>query len=107
MSGSSGGGGGGYSYQAPSCELLKFSILVSSPQPAGVALLTVGDVLDIDVTQMGAQVVVRVLKGGTAVGGLAGPDATKLRNCMDEGHAYKATVLSLNGGQVRVEVTLR
>lgn len=108
MSGSSGGGGGGgggVPDTQPSCDILKFNILVSSPQPAAVAALKVGDVLDIDVAQRGAQVVVRVLQNGTLVGGLAGPDATRLRNCIEDGHDYQAEVLSITGGQVRVEVT--
>jgi hypothetical protein len=106
MSGSSGGGGGGgVPDTQPSCNDLKFTILVSSPQPAAVAALKVGDVLDIDVAQRGAQVVVRVLQNGTLVGGLAGPDATRLRNCIEDGHDYQAEVLSITGGQVRVEVT--
>ncbi|MCW5660095.1 MAG: hypothetical protein KIT60_20525 [Burkholderiaceae bacterium] len=107
MSGSSGGGGGGggVADTQASCSDLKFSILVSSPKPAAVAALKVGDVLDIDVVQLGAQVVVRVLKNGTLVGGLAGPEATRLRNCIADGHDYQAEVLSITSGQVRVEVT--
>lgn len=106
MSGSSGGGGGGgVPDNPPSCDALRFTALVSSPQPVAVASLKVGDVLDIDVAQRSGQVVVRVLKEGQLVGGLAGPDATRLRNCIDDGHSYRAEVLSINVGQVRVEVT--
>lgn len=107
MSGSSGsgGGGGGVPDTQPSCSDLKFTILVSSPQPAAVAALKPGDVLNIDVVQRGAQMVVRVLQNGVLVGGLAGPDATRLRNCIEDGHMYQAEVLSITGGQVRVEVT--
>ena len=107
MSGSSGGGGGGGGGvldTQPSCNQLKFSILVSSPQPAAVGALKVGDKLDIDVAQQGALKLVRVLRNGTLVGGLAGPDATRLRNCIEEGHDFQAEVLSITGGQVRVEV---
>jgi len=103
--GGGGGGGGGVPDIQPSCDALKFSILVSSPQPAAVAALKIGDVLDVDVAQLGAQMVVRVLQNGTLVGGLAGPDATRLRNCIEEGHDYQAKVLSVTSGQVRVEVT--
>jgi len=105
MSGSSGGGGGGVPDTQPSCSILRFTILVSSPQPAAVATLNIGDMLEVDVAQVGAAVVVRVLKNGTLVGGLAGPDATRLRNCIEDGHDYQAEVLSITGGQVRVEVT--
>ena len=105
MSGSGGGGGGGgVSDPQPLCSELKFTILVSSPQPAAVAALELGSVLMIDVAQQGIQMVVRVLHNGTLVGGLAGPDAARLRNCIEGGHVYEAEVLSINGGQVRVEV---
>lgn len=88
----------------PSCDLLRFEAQIASPQPAVVATLSVGEVLSVDVATMNGQVVVRVLKGAAIVGGLAGPDATRLRRCAEEGHLYKATVRSINGGQVRVFV---
>jgi hypothetical protein len=102
-SGGSGGGGGDVGYEL-SCDQLKFEAQLTSPQPAVVASLKVGDVLDIDVANMKGQVIVQVLKGKQAAGGLAGPDATRLRNCMEQGNKYKATVRSVNGGQVRVVV---
>lgn len=105
MSGSGGGGGGGVPDPRSPCGELKFTILVSGPQPVAVAALKPGDVLIIDVAQQGAQMVVRVLRNGALVGGLVGPDATRLRNCIENGHSYQAKVLSINGGQVRLEVT--
>lgn len=104
MSGSNGGSGGGsYDYDSP-CDKLRFETQLTSPQPAAVATLGVGDILDITVVTMKGQVIVQVLKNGQVVGGLAGPDATKLRNCFEQGHQYKAIVRALNGGQVRVVV---
>ena len=104
MSGSGGGGGGGGPDTYSQCDSLRFDAQLTSPQPLVVATLNVGEVLDIAVATMKGQVVVQVLKGGQLAGGLTGPDATRLRNCMDDGHQYKATVLSVNGGQVRVRV---
>lgn len=106
MSGSGGGsaGGGASGTQDSPCDNLKFEARISSPKPAVVATLVVGDVLDIAVTNMKGQIVVEVLKNSNGVGGLTGPDATRLRNCMDQGHKYKATVRNLNGGQVLVKV---
>jgi len=105
-SGGGGGGGGGVPDTPPSCNALKFKALLASPQPAAVATLRVGEFLDIDVAQQSGQVVVRVLKkNGTVVGALAGPDATRVRNCIGQGHDYQAEVLSINLGQVQVEVT--
>lgn len=106
MSGSSGGGGsgGGRGDVDPPCDKLQFEAQLTSPQPAVVETLKVRDVLVIAVAIMKGQVVVQALKNGELAGGLAGPDATRLRNCMDQGHQYTATVRAINGGQVRVLV---
>ena len=104
MSGSGGGGsGGGHDDESP-CDKVRFEAQLTSPQPAVVVTLTVGDVLDIAIVTMKGQVVVQVLKNGKVVGGLAGPDATRLRNCIEQGHHYKAAVRGISGGQIRVLV---
>lgn len=103
MSGSSGGGGGAPDYESP-CDSLRFEAQLTSPQPAVVSRLKPGDLLDVRVVNMKGQIVVQVLKDGEAAGGLAGPDATRLRNCIEKGHDYKAKVWTINGGQVRVFV---
>ena len=69
-----------------------------------VATLEVGDILDIIIANMKGQLVVQVLKSNLVAGGLAGLDVTRLRNCIDQGNQYTATVRSINGGQVRVLV---
>lgn len=101
--GGSGSGSAGGTYDLP-CDKLRFEAQLTSPQPAVVAMLSVGNVLDIVVANMGGQIVVQVLKNGQVAGGLAGPDATRLRNCMNQGNTYSATVRTINGGQVRVLV---
>lgn len=102
--GGGGGGGGGVPDAGPSCERLKFTAQLTSPQPAVVATLKAGEVLDVALANMNGQLVVQVVKNKQPVGGLAGPDATRLRNCLNDSHHYSATVLSVNGGQVRVEI---
>ncbi len=101
MSGSGGGVGGSSDYDIP-CDSLEFEAQLTSPQPAIVPTLVVGEVLDIIITIMNDQVVLQVLKNGQVAGGLAGPDATRLRNCIEKHHKYGATVRLVNGGQVRV-----
>ncbi len=103
-SGGGGGGGGGGDPHPSACETLRFDAQLVSTQPAVVATLKVGDVLDVALAVLKGQTVVQVLKGGQVVGGLTGPDANRLRSCIEEGHVFKATVLSINGGQVRVRV---
>lgn len=107
MSGSGGGragGGGGGDPHPPGCETLRFDTQLVSTQPAVVATLQVGDVLDVVLAIMKGQTIVQVLHNGQVAGGLTGLDANQLRNCIDDGHQYTATVLSMNAGQVRVRV---
>lgn len=105
MSGSGGGGsgGGGPGYSSP-CDTLRFDSQLSSPQAAVVKALNVNDVLLIVVVPMNGQVVVQVLSHGQPAGGLTGPEATQLRNCIEQGHNFTATVLQIVSGQVRVRV---
>lgn len=102
-SGRSVGNGGGGGQETP-CESVRFDSQLTSPQPPVVATLNVGDVLDVVLVNMSGQRVIQVLKNGNIAGGLAGLDAYRLRTCIDDGHVYRATVLSVNGGQVRVRV---
>jgi len=106
MSGSGGGGsgGGGGTYDDAPCDRLRFDAQITSPQAPVVATISVGDVLDVVVATMHGVLVVQVLKNGQVAGGLAGPDASRLRNCIDKGFVYRAVVLAVLGGQVRVRV---
>jgi len=105
MSGGGGGGGGGgrINDETP-CDRLQFEAQLTNPQPATVATLAPNEVLDVVLNTRQNVLVVEVHKGEQLVGGLAGPDATRLRNCIGEGHSYVAVVLAVNGGQVRVRV---
>lgn len=104
MSGSSGSGGGGGVYDDAPCDRLRFEAQITSPQGPVVATISVGDALEIMTATMQNVLVVQVLKNGQIAGGLAGPDASRLRNCMEQGYTYRAIVVSVNGGQVRVRV---
>lgn len=103
--GGGGGGGGGQPDDDVPCDRLKFEAQLTSPQAQAVAGLQVGEVLDVDLVSMKGVLVIQVLKGATPVGGLAGPDATRLRNCINDGHKYTATVRAINGGQIRVQIS--
>lgn len=104
MSGSSGGGYSGGSENYSPCESLRFDANLTSPKPSVVGTLKVGAVLTIVVAEMKDVIVLQVLAGGLVVGGLTALEAARLRTCIDQGHTYQATVLSLDGGQVRVRV---
>lgn len=107
------GGGGGSSrgsrqsrerYNPPKCEDVSFDAQLTSPDPALAPGLRVGEVLDVSVATASGRRVVQVTKAGQRVGGLAGTDASRVRECIDNGHQYKATVQSVNSGQVVVRV---
>lgn len=105
MSGGGGGGSGGGGDPTPSsCETLRFDAQLTSPQAPVLATLNVGDVMDVVLSSLKGVTIVQVLHAGNVAGGLTGPDASRLRACIEQGHSYRATVLSINGGQVRVHV---
>lgn len=105
-SGGGGGGGGGGVYDDAPCERVRFEAQITSPQGPVVATISMGDVLDVVTVTMQNVLVVQVLKNGKVAGGLAGPDASRLRNCMEQGYSYHATVVLVLGGQVRVRIEL-
>lgn len=102
MSGGGGGGGGGRDYGP--CEELKFDAQLTSPQPMVVQTLSAGEILQVNIVNLKGQQILQVLKNGEPVGGLIGGDAGRLRECILAGHDFNATVLTINGGQVRVHV---
>jgi hypothetical protein len=102
----SGGGGGGSwteTDQVP-CSKLKFDTQIATPQPGAIQTIMVGDVLQVGLLPVGGAQVVAVLKNGQLIGGLAGGLVNRLRECLLAGNQFKATVLSINNAQVRVEI---
>jgi len=101
------GGGGGGSWTSDNdvhCSRLRFQTQIATPQPGAVQTLLLGDVLDVSVVNIGGALAVAVSKSGSIVGGLAGGLVNKLRECLLGGTVFRATVLTINGGQVMVEV---
>lgn len=103
----SGGGGygpgaGGGSSGTP-CEGLIFEAPLQSPKPAVIAKLNAGDTLEVVSKAKDGPVIVRHKTFGEA-GSLVSrlPD---LLRCIDSGTTYKAVILSIDGGQVRVRVS--
>lgn len=103
MSGS-GGGGSWTPDNDVSCSRLRFSTQIATPQPGAILVVYQGDVLDVNVENINGAQAVAVRKSGTLVGGLAGGLVNKLRECLLGGTLFKATVLSINGAQIMVEI---
>lgn len=102
-SGSTGSVGAGFSGQASgvSCNFV-FETVLGSPDPAQVAELAVGGELVLAL-QESPPAVVASRASGEVVGGIT-QSAAELRSCMQRGFSYRALVLTVSGGAVRVRV---
>lgn len=106
MTGSSGASGGGFGGgDEVACESLKFEAQIASPNAAVVATLSVNDELPVlIVSSSGVQEIQVQTLAGAVVGGLLANRVQRLRECILHGTQYKATVILINQGQVRVYV---
>ena len=105
MTGTKPRGGPSTDWSAPvSCADIVIDTQLGSPKPAVIAGIAVGEVLVVAVQVINGVRTVVVLRNGDLAGGLASPQATDLRECIDKGFRYGATVTDVSGGQVRVRV---
>lgn len=108
MSGSGGGSGFGGQFGgedfAIACDKLTFSTQLSSPQEEVIDTLNIGDELLISIQNQDSQTSVVAIADGHIAGGIASPQIQRLRECIQQGTVYTATVQSINGGQVRIHV---
>lgn len=101
--------GSGGSYLAPdthanSCANLRFDTQLASPKAAVVSSMKVDDILDLALKTINNTQVVIALWTNQIAGSIVHRLLTQLRNCMTEGEQYKARVLQINGGIVRLRV---
>lgn len=106
MSGSSGrsGFGGGFDSPVDNCVTLVIDTQLSSPKDEIVSQLGEGVILDVVLHEQAGKAVVVALYQGQIAGGLASPQVQRLRECIQLGTQYGATILSIRDGQVRVRV---
>ncbi len=104
MSGSGGGGNWPPDISEIPCSKLQFTTNISSPQLPAIQSVQVGDILQVDIQPVGGVQAVAVIKNGIVVGGLLGGKVNRLRECLLQGSKFKATVKSVNGALVQVEI---
>jgi len=104
MTGSDGKGYSGGFEPIGDCGSLLVETQLSSPKEEAVEAVKPGQILDVELQQIGAMTVVVVMHQGQLVGGIAAPQVQKLRECISQGFKYEATVINKNDGQVRVRV---
>lgn len=86
------------------CKAIDFITQVSSPKPAIVGRLNVGDVLDIEAHDYQGRTVLVLTSQAELVGGLASAQAAKILECIVDGHRFVADIESVTAGQVRIRV---
>ena len=97
-----GGGAGG---RDTACDRLSFDTQLSSPKPAVIAGIKVGDILAVAIDQQGPVQVVVIKHGNQIAGGITSPKMARLLECLRLGSTYQATVTSISGGQVSVRIS--
>jgi hypothetical protein len=103
--GSGGGGGGGFGGGDDiDCRQLVINTQLSSPKADVVGALAEGTELQVGIDLVNGTSVVVAKLGDLVAGGLAAPETARLRQCLEQGHHFGATVVHVTGGQVRVRV---
>lgn len=103
-SGSSGGFGSGSSGgQSVDCSNFSFETHINSPVPEEVGRLNVGDTLVVELAIRGSVEVVQILSGNNVVGGIV-DRAPRLKQCLENGFEFTATVRSISGAAVKIYV---
>lgn len=105
MSGSGGGGYGGFNEPEISCENLIIETQLTSPRENVIAKIGVNTVLDVSLEQAGPSAVVVLTHQGEVAGGIASPQMTRLRECIQLGTRYSATVTAKSDGHVQVRIS--
>lgn len=103
--GSGGGGSGGFSGgDEIDCKRLVINTQLSSPKANVVSELKADTELEVAIDLVNGTSVVVAKLGDLVAGGLAAPETARLRQCLEQGHRFGATVVHVTGGQVRVRV---
>ncbi|MDQ8195245.1 hypothetical protein QEH59_12470 [Coraliomargarita sp. SDUM461004] len=103
--GGSGNGGtrwGGGDFDSP-CHSLNVTTQIHSPDEDVVNLLQVGDLLDVTLHVEDGEEAIVVLHKSDTVGAVI---HERLRDCISAGNAYQAEVIEIEGGVVRVRISI-
>lgn len=91
---------GGYE---PDCDTMNLTGMVTSPKPAAVAQIDVGQRLSVNLDEESI-VVFQIPASDEILGSFNHSEVHALIECMGRGYQYTATVLSKDDGYIRVHV---
>lgn len=86
------------------CDQVKLQVALQSPQPEVVARLTVDEVLAVSLETEDGIRRVAVRKDLDLAGTVVASGMDNLVRCLQQGLAFEAQVLEIDGGLVRVEI---
>lgn len=95
---------GGRPENSNPCLEINFQTQLSSPKPDVVSKLKIGNTLNIELITINTQVVVAAIFNEEIAGGIASPQISSIRECIQIGVKYRAKVISIREGLVRIEV---
>lgn len=96
-----GGGGGPSTFD---CSKVSIKTNVISPDPAVLATISTKVTLNIALrTATGP--LLALTSAGKLLGSVFTKDPTSLIKCINDGYEYKATILSITGGDVQILIT--
>lgn len=109
MSGGSGGSGSGFGSGGgggtiTDCQKVSIKTSVTSPNPAVLAILSVGDKLDITL-QTATGPLIAVTNAGSVLGAVFTTKLSQLIECINKGYTYIATILEIDGGSCEILIT--
>lgn len=103
--GTSGPGPTGPGGESTKCGDLKFRATVESVQPSAADTLSVGDILTVELAATSTgPAVVQLQRADSAVVGAIVTRVHELIRCIQDGYAYVAEVIEIDGGNVRVQI---
>lgn len=106
--GGDGGGAGGFPEASSiDCAQLQIRTRLSSPQPDQVEQLGVGDLLDIQLDEPPRLRVIVTTADGDVAGTITGGQLGQLIRCLQDGHTFEGEVLTVDGGDVELDIRAR
>lgn len=97
------GGGGGSGGGVDKCAIYERAVL-ASPVASVIATLNAGDPLTVELETAPRNRIVVKTAAGLVAGAITSVRLVDMIECMSEGYAYAAEVVSISGGRVEVDI---
>lgn len=96
---------GGF-HENESCDSLIIKTHISSPKEEIISELSEGDILLVSLDESSGIPVIVLMHEGNIAGGIASPKISLLIQCIRNGSNYIGEVITINDGQVMVQISV-